>query len=99
MPSLIVGNSRTEEMVGALAALTPAARQAGGCSALRLLWFAEAGDVLVLPYQPSAEYLSYVTGVTGVDPASLALLTPPPGELGTDLLTPDRLADSGFREQ
>lgn len=96
MPCLIVGNSRTEEMVGELAALTPVQRQAGGCSALRSLWFADEGDVLVLPYQPPADYLSYVTGVTGVDPASLAVLSPPPGELGTELLTPDRLADSDF---
>ncbi len=99
MPSLIIGNSRTEEMVGELAALTPVQRQAGGCSALRSLWYAHAGDVLVLPYQPPAEYLGYVTGVIGVDPASLAVLCPPPGELGPDLLTPDRLADPGFRER
>jgi hypothetical protein len=97
--ALILGNSRTEEMVGELAALTRFERQVGGVAALRLLWFARSGDVLVLPYPLRHEYLAYVTGLTGTDPGSLAVLVPPPGALGPDLLTPDRTADPGFREQ
>jgi hypothetical protein len=64
-----------------------------------MLWFARSGDVLVLPYLPRAEYLEYVTAVTGTDPESLLVLCPPPGALGTDLLTPDRTADPGFLGQ
>jgi hypothetical protein len=97
--TLIIGNSRTEEMVGDLAAFTPLERQWGGCSALRLLWFAQPGDVVVLPYPPRREYLEYLTTLTGTDPESLVVLCPPPGVFGTDLLTPDRTADPGFREQ
>jgi hypothetical protein len=97
--ALIVGNSRTEEMAGELAALTPLERRVGGCSALRSLWFARSGDVVVLPYPPQDSYLAYVTGLTGTDPESLAVRIPPSGALGTDLLTPDRTADSDFREQ
>ena len=97
--TLIVGNSRTEEMVGELAALSTLERQFGGCAALRLLWLAESGDVVVLPYPPRAEYLAYVTNLTGADPESLLVLCPPPGALGADLLTPDRTADPAFRKQ
>lgn len=99
MAKLIVGNSRTVEMVGELAELTPDERAAGGCVAQRMLWFARDGDVLVLPRLPRPEYLDYVTGLTEVDPASLALFAPPEGVLGADLLTPDRLADTRFRHQ
>jgi len=97
--TLFVGNTRTEEMVGDLSALSPADRLYGGFAAQRLLWFAGSGDVLVLPYLPRPEYLAYITAVTGADPASLVLLCPPPGALGTELLTPDRIAEPRFREQ
>ncbi|KXK63665.1 hypothetical protein AWW66_01485 [Micromonospora rosaria] len=96
MTTLIIGNSRTAEMVGDLAALTPAQRRGGGWIAQRMLWFARDGDVLVLPFAPPPEYLSYVTGLTGTDPASLTVVVPPPGSLGPDILTPDRLTDPGF---
>lgn len=86
-------------MVGELAALSPLEREAGGASALRMLWFAHDGDVLLLPRSPRPEYLDYVTGLTGTDPSSLTVLVPPAGELGSDLLTPDRTADPDFREQ
>ncbi|MDQ1742062.1 MAG: hypothetical protein QOE23_401 [Pseudonocardiales bacterium] len=99
MSTLIVGNSRTEEMAGELVALSPAQRRSGGCAAQRLLWFAGAGDVLLLPYQPPADYRDYVTGLTATEPESLLVLCPPPDGLGADLLTPDRIADAGFREQ
>lgn len=99
MSTLIVANTRTEEMVGELASLTALGRQAGGSSALRMLWFARSGDVLVLPFRPRAEYLAYVTGLTGIDPGTLTVLIPPPGELGIELLTPDRTADRHFRRQ
>ncbi|WP_123605135.1 peptide ligase PGM1-related protein [Micromonospora sp. Llam0] len=96
MTTLIIGNSRTSEMAGDLAALTPAQLRSGGCVAQRMLWFARDGDVLVLPFAPPPEYVSYVTGLTGTDAASLTLMVPPPGGLGSDLLTPDRLTDPGF---
>jgi hypothetical protein len=97
--SLIVGNTRTVEMVGELAALSALERQSGGCAAFRLLWFARPGDIVVLPSWPRAEFLDYVTGMTGIEPSDLLLLVPPPGALGADLLTPDRTADPGFRHQ
>lgn len=90
---IIVGNSRTEEMAGDLTTLNndESERLIGAWGAQRVLWFAEDGDVVILPWHPPAEYLAYVTGVTGTDSESLTLLVPPPGGLGVDLLTPDRI--------
>lgn len=99
MASLIIGNSRTRDMVGEMASLTPDEREHAGYAALRVLWFAKAGDVVVLPWLPRAEYLAYIVGHTRTDIDSLTILAPPPGVDGEDLLTADRMADVGFRER
>ncbi|MFC0541127.1 preATP grasp domain-containing protein [Kutzneria chonburiensis] len=99
MSKLIIANSRTEEMVGDLSLLTPAERVAGGWGAQRMFWFADDGDILVLPWIADDDYIDYVLGRTGVDRASLTLLVPSPGYLGAELLTPDRLTDPGLRAQ
>jgi hypothetical protein len=59
----------------------------------RLVWFARDGDVLVLPSAPEEAFLGYVCGLTGTDPATLAVVVPPevPGSQGA--LTPERLGD------
>jgi len=96
---LIVANSRTEEMVGDLSKLSEKARKGGAWGSQRMLWFATDGDVVILPWLPPDTYLNYVTGLTRTDPQSLALIVPPPGELGEELLTPDRLANPEFRSE
>ncbi|WP_441246920.1 peptide ligase PGM1-related protein [Kitasatospora sp. McL0602] len=96
MTTLCIGNNRTEEMVGDLAGMTPPERVFAGCGAQRMLWFAEEGDVLVLPWAPDPDYLAYVTALTGVAAGSLTVVVPPPGAEGADILTPDRLAEPGF---
>ncbi|MBM9506412.1 peptide ligase PGM1-related protein [Actinacidiphila acididurans] len=93
MRTLLIGNSRTEEMVGDLAGLSPQAREAAGYGAHRMLWWAREGDVLVLPTAPEDSFADYVAGLTGTPRDSLTVLVPPPGRLGDGLLTPDRLAD------
>lgn len=90
---IIIGNSRTVEMVGDLSRLSERARKGGAWGAQRMLWFAQDSDVVVLPWRPPSYLLEYVTSMTGTDPRSLTILVPPAGALGTDLLTPDRLAD------
>jgi hypothetical protein len=66
--------------------------------AQRLLWFARDEDIVVLAAPPQAEFLAYVTGLTGTDHSSLRFVTPPAGVEGTCRLTPDRLADQVFRD-
>ncbi|MFG3051968.1 peptide ligase PGM1-related protein [Kitasatospora sp. NPDC048239] len=99
MTTLCIGNNRTEEMVGDLTGMTQLERRFAGCGAQRMLWFAEDDDVLVLPWEPDPAYLGYVTGLTGTRAESLTVVVPPPGVEGEDILTPDRLADPGFREE
>jgi Pre ATP-grasp domain/PGM1 C-terminal domain len=95
--TLLIGNSRTEEMVGNLAGLSPQAREAAGHGAHRMLWWAGEGDVLVLPTAPDDAFADYVAALTGTPRASLTVLAPAPGRLGGGLLTPDRLADPALR--
>jgi hypothetical protein len=96
MSTLLIANNRTEAMVGELVALTETERRIAGCGAHRALWLARDSDVVVLPWLPEKDYLDYVSSWTGTRHATLRLLAPPPGVLGADLLTRDRLADPEF---
>ncbi|MEO5876317.1 MAG: hypothetical protein ABIS86_16660 [Streptosporangiaceae bacterium] len=62
----------------------------------RVLWFARGGDLVVLPDQPDPDFLTYVTNLTGVDPATVAIHVPPPGRFGHRLLDPRSLTDPVF---
>ncbi|MFF7992651.1 peptide ligase PGM1-related protein [Kitasatospora xanthocidica] len=99
MTTLCIANNRTEEMVGDLTGMAPLEQLFAGCGAQRMLWWAEDGDVLVLPWGPDPEYLAYVTGLTGVRADSLTFVVPPPGAQGDQVLTTDRLADPVFRAE
>lgn len=61
----------------------------------RLTWFAEDGDILVLPVPPEDAFLGYVTGLTGTDAGSLRVVTPP-GGADRGMLTPALLTDAGL---
>lgn len=98
MRTLLIGNSRTEEMVGDLTRLSPQAREAAAYGAHRMLWYATEGDVVVLPTPPDDAFAEYVAGLTGTPRASFTVLSPAPGRLGDGLLTPDRLADPALHE-
>lgn len=99
MTTLFIANNRTAQMVGDLDELTPEHRRTAGVTAQRMIWYAAEGDVLVVPHVPSEEFLAYVTGLTGRSRADIAVIAPPPGRLGTDVLTPDRWEDTPFVEQ
>lgn len=77
MVNLLVGNLRTEEMIGDLQLLTAEAKLVTGCAAQSLIWFAGDGDVAVLPWAPDPDYVSYVCTLTGTNPASLRIVIPP----------------------
>ncbi|SER90316.1 hypothetical protein SAMN05216188_11769 [Lentzea xinjiangensis] len=96
MTTLYISNNRTEDMVGILSAQTEEERVSAGIGAQRMVWFAGDGDVVVLPRMPEDAFLDYVMSLRGMRRSSLRLVTPPPGELGEHLLSPDRLEDSGF---
>lgn len=99
MATLLIANTRTEDMIGDLAAQTDLERRLAGCSATRLVWFAKDEDVVVLPWRPDDLFVDYVTRMTGTRRSSLRLVAPPPGVVGVDLLSPDRLANGAFRAE
>lgn len=98
MRTVLIGNTRTEEMVGDLTALSEQSREAAAHGAHRLLWWAREGDVLVLPTLPDEAFADYVAALTGTPPGSFTVLAPAPGRLGSGLLTPDRLADPALED-
>lgn len=61
-----------------------------------LLWLAVPGDVFVLSSEPGDAFSRHIAALTGVGRDEVTILVPPPGRLGTDLLTRDRLADPAF---
>ncbi|GGZ41682.1 peptide ligase PGM1-related protein [Streptomyces poonensis] len=87
MTRLLIGNDFNEDLFTRIAA---------SWSVQRLVWFAQDGDVLVLPVHPEEDFLAYVTSLTGTRRATLEVVVPAPGAGGEDLLTADRLADPAF---
>ncbi|MFD3547921.1 peptide ligase PGM1-related protein [Streptomyces sp. NPDC058655] len=96
MPTLIISNQRTEEMVGDLDLLTPEYRRYVGNQAQRMAWLLGEGDVLVLPVAADEHFLRYVTERLGVDRSSVQVLVPPQGRFGEGVLSRDRLGDEAF---
>ncbi|MEK8174886.1 hypothetical protein NKH77_54995 [Streptomyces sp. M19] len=43
----------------------------------RIVWFAEPGDILVLPVRPEEAFVDYVTSLTGTDARTLTVVVPP----------------------
>ncbi|MEU4895152.1 peptide ligase PGM1-related protein [Streptomyces sp. NPDC044780] len=62
----------------------------------RLVWFAEPGDILVLPVRPEEAFVEYVTSLTGTPPDSLTIVVPPAHAGSEGTLSPGRLADPRF---
>lgn len=99
MATLLIGNQYTDQMVGELDSFPPEVRRVGGNTALRLLWGAHQGDILIAPQAASPAFLRYALGLVGVDPDSVSVLVPPPGRFGADVLSADRLRHEGFRTE
>lgn len=62
----------------------------------RVLWFAEPGDVLVLPCAPDGDFLEHVCSLVGVDPTSLRFHVVPPGRYGEKSMDPLSLTTESF---
>src|SRR4051812_10514249 len=96
MPTLIISNQRTEEMVGDLNSLAPDYRRYVGNQAQRMAWCLAASDVIVLPIAASENFLRYVTGLLGIDRRSVRMIVPPTGHAGDGVLSADRLRHPDF---
>lgn len=87
MTRLLIGNDFNEDLFTRIAA---------SWSVQRLAWFAQDGDLLVLPVRPEEDFLAYVTSLTGTRRSAVEVVVPPAGRAGEDLLTADRLTDPAF---
>ncbi|MFT8320315.1 MAG: hypothetical protein ABF649_05355 [Bacillus sp. (in: firmicutes)] len=62
----------------------------------RAIWFAEDGDVIILPDEPNIDYLKYVTSLTGVNFESLQVFVPPNNRYNGKHFDPYSLTDDKF---
>ncbi|WP_308198526.1 peptide ligase PGM1-related protein [Actinomadura terrae] len=76
--------------------MTPADWQAIRGHRGLLLWLARPRGVFVLSSRPDDLFVRYVTALLGFSPDDITILVPPPGRLGFDMLTFDRLRDEDF---
>ncbi|MGW5049852.1 preATP grasp domain-containing protein [Actinokineospora sp. NPDC004072] len=93
MARLVVGNYAIER---ALPGLAPDTRRTAGIQGQRMLWSAAAGDGLLLARHPDEDFLRYACGLLGMDRDALRVVVPPPGHLGADVLTTDRVTAEPF---
>jgi hypothetical protein len=96
MSRLIIGNQLTEETAEGEGALPPEYRRFLSVISHRMAWFAQDGDVLVLPSHPGEGFLAYVRRINGLAEGEPLVLVPPPGRQGAELLYDDRLAAPEF---
>ncbi|MFI0983634.1 peptide ligase PGM1-related protein [Streptomyces sp. NPDC021093] len=68
-------------------------RPASGWWNQRVAWFAEDGDIVIMPAEPDESFLSYVTTMTGTQRSSLTVLVPPRDGGRSDTLSGRSLTD------
>lgn len=90
MVKILVGNDFDEVL---------RTRPASGWWNQRVTWFAEDGDLVILPARPEESFLRYVTGMTGTRRSSLRVLVPPAEEGRPDTLSGSCLVDEEFLGQ
>jgi Pre ATP-grasp domain/PGM1 C-terminal domain len=88
---LVVGNVDAETMVAGSSRLPYASKCGSAGAAQRLSWALQDGDVLVSPTPPSDDLLDYVSGFTGLCPASVSIVTPPQVPDDITLISSDQL--------
>lgn len=99
MGTLVISNQLPEETVRGPEALPPDYIAYLGAVSHRLLWLCGPGDVLVVPTEPDPAFVAHVQAALGLSGEAPAIVTPPPGEQGSDLLYDDRLDAPEFVAQ
>ncbi|MGY0055405.1 preATP grasp domain-containing protein [Streptomyces sp. LZ34] len=94
MTRVLIANEFNEDRAG----IADAKRKKTAWWTQRMLWLVRDGDVLVMAVEPDEEYLGYVLALTGTRRSTVRVVVPPPGALGTGVLTPDRLQNPEFHD-
>lgn len=76
MPRILISNIDNESMMADERALTPEFCRASAITAGRMAWFAEPGDIVVLPRDLSPQLKVYIARTMGYEPGSVTYLTP-----------------------
>ncbi|MEZ5832275.1 MAG: peptide ligase PGM1-related protein [Dongiaceae bacterium] len=76
MPRILISNIDNESMMADERALTPEFCRASAITAGRMAWFAEAGDIVILPRDLSPQLKVYIARTMGYEPGSVTYLTP-----------------------
>jgi hypothetical protein len=76
MARILIANIDNENMLADERAFTAAFCRASSITAGRMAWFAEPGDIVVLPRDISAPFKDYLARLRGHAPASIAYVTP-----------------------
>jgi hypothetical protein len=76
MPRILISNIDNESMMADERALTPDFCRSSSITAGRMAWFAEPGDIVVLPCDLSPQLKVYVARTMGYEPGSVTYLTP-----------------------
>lgn len=94
MPRLLVGDLYTHDFGGDVAPISDIMARGAASGSQAIVWYAESGDVIVLPQAPDPEYLAYRTTMMGVNRESLRIVVPPIAESSPYFLTRDRLTSA-----
>ena len=76
MPRILVANIDNENMLADERAFTPDFRRSSSITAGRMAWFAEPGDIVVVPRDLSADFKAYMARVRGYAPGAVTYVTP-----------------------
>ncbi|HKP22565.1 MAG TPA: peptide ligase PGM1-related protein [Dongiaceae bacterium] len=76
MPRILISNIDNESMMADERALTPDFCRSSAITAGRMAWFAEPGDIVVLPRDLSPRLKVYIAHTMGYEPGTVTYLTP-----------------------
>ncbi|SCL30780.1 peptide ligase PGM1-related protein [Micromonospora inyonensis] len=94
MPRLLLGDLYPHDFGGDVAPISDTMARSAAAGSQAIVWYAESGDVIVLPQAPDPEFLAYRTTLLGVDRESLRIVVPPIAEASPYFLTRDRLTSA-----
>ena len=76
MARILVANIDNENMLADERAFTPDFRRSSSITAGRMAWFAEPGDIVVVPRDLSTDFKDYMARVRGYAPGAVTYVTP-----------------------
>jgi len=99
MPRILISNIDNESMMADERALTAEFCRSSSITAGRMAWFAEAGDIVVLPRDLSPQLKVYIARAMGYEAGSVTYITPDWGNAGCRPIRAHELLHTGLAER